>query len=85
MGGPLCRCIVVPPQPKIITRVNQDPSSILDGKKFFDFGYGNATGFYDVMDRPTPDHDRTSSVSDDRDGVDGVLVSVFVLCCVELS
>ena len=28
----------------------------LDGRKFFDFGFGNATGYYDVIDRPILDH-----------------------------
>lgn len=26
----------------------QNPEAVLDGKHFFDFGYGNATGYYDV-------------------------------------
>ncbi|CAN0430889.1 unnamed protein product [Pylaiella littoralis] len=34
---------------------HQDPSSILHGRKFYDFGFGNATGYYDIIDRPPLD------------------------------
>ncbi|CAM9864814.1 unnamed protein product, partial [Hapterophycus canaliculatus] len=30
---------------------------------FFDFGFGNATGYYDIIDRPLPDHVRNGSKS----------------------
>ncbi|CAM9407888.1 unnamed protein product [Pylaiella littoralis] len=31
---------------------HQDYSVSLYGRKFFDFGFGNATGFYDIIERP---------------------------------
>eukprot|EP00752_Nemacystus_decipiens_P014973 g13331.t2 len=45
-----------------------------DGRKFFDFGFGNATGYYDIIDRPVPDQLRNGSISDgDDDGSDIML------------
>lgn len=38
----------------------------MDGRKFFDFGFGNATGYYDIIDRPIPDHPRNGSISDGK-------------------
>lgn len=35
-----------------------------NGRKFFDFSFGNATGYYDIIDRPVPDVLRNSSISD---------------------
>ncbi|CAN0073946.1 unnamed protein product [Pylaiella littoralis] len=34
---------------------HRDPSSILHGRKFYDFGFGNATGYFDIIDRPPLD------------------------------
>lgn len=33
-------------------KTKQSIDSELDGRKFFDFGFGNATGYYDIIDRP---------------------------------
>ncbi|CAM9812549.1 unnamed protein product [Ectocarpus sp. 4 AP-2014] len=38
-----------------------------NGRKFFDFGFGNATGYYDIIDRELPDHLREGTVSDGDD------------------
>ncbi len=42
----------------------QSNTDSMDGRKFFDFGFGNATAYYDIIDRPVPDHPRNGSVSD---------------------
>lgn len=44
---------------------NQSYSIDFFGRKFFDFGFGNATGYYDIIDRPLPDHVQTGSLSSD--------------------
>ncbi len=42
----------------------QSWSAKMNGRKFFDFGFGNATGYYDIIERPLPDHERDGSISD---------------------
>lgn len=42
----------------------QTTDANLDGRKFFDFGFGNATGYYDIIDRPMFDHPGDDSSTD---------------------
>ncbi|CAM9753002.1 unnamed protein product, partial [Pylaiella littoralis] len=44
---------------------HQSLEAELLGRKFFDFGFGNSTGYYDIIDRPLPDHVQTGSLSSD--------------------
>eukprot|EP00752_Nemacystus_decipiens_P014913 g13276.t1 len=46
---------------------HQSWTAKLHGRKFFDFGFGNATGYYDVIDRPIPDHLRNGSLTTEDD------------------
>eukprot|EP00752_Nemacystus_decipiens_P016039 g14340.t1 len=46
---------------------HQSWTANLHGRKFFDFGFGNATGYYDVIDRPLPDHVRNGSLTTEDD------------------
>ncbi|CAM9251444.1 unnamed protein product [Pylaiella littoralis] len=53
---------------------HQSYTSSLFGRKFFDFGFGNATGYYDIIDRSLPDHVQTGFLSsDDGDAGSGML------------
>lgn len=47
-----------------MTSRHQSWTATLHGRKFFDFGFGNATGYYDIIERPVPDHPRNGSSSD---------------------
>lgn len=46
------RCLVIALKLKTFAPNKQDYSVSLFGRKFFDFGFGNATDYYQIIDRP---------------------------------
>lgn len=61
--------------------IKQTWSAELDGRKFTDFGFGNASGYYDIIDRTLPHHSQTT-----WDSSDGVLCfAVFQSRSVSMS